>query len=418
MRISVFGLGYVGCVSMGCLAELGHEMVGVDVNPRKVRLVNAGRATIVEEGVDELISRQRESGRLRATQDCAEAVRETELSLLCVPTPPDDRGHLDMSAVSRVSREIGTALRGSGGGFHTVVLRSTVPPGTTEEVERLLAEASGMPPGEGFGVAHNPEFLREGSSIADFFSPPFVVAASGSERALDAVRRMYEGIDSEFLAVDPGVAEMIKYVSNSFHALKVAFANEVGRICEEVGVDGGAVMEVFRRDRLLNVSGAYLRPGFAYGGSCLPKDLGAICSMAHDSLVEAPVLQAVDRSNRAQVRSVFRRVAEAGSRRVAVVGLSFKQGTDDLRNSPAVELVEMLIGKGYEVTVYDGQVVFSNLTGRNREYIEERLPHVGRLLAGSLAEALEGAGTVVLLQEADLPDDLGDDVAVVDALPR
>jgi len=417
MRISVFGMGYVGCVSMGCLARMGHTVIGVDINQSKVDLVNRGLATIVEDGVDALISDGRRTGGLSATEDSRLAVADSELSLLCVPTPSGPDGHLDLSFVRKVASDIAVLLPELGR-FHTVVLRSTVPPGTTAEVVSIMERESGLEHGTDFAVVHNPEFLREGSSVSDFFNPPLIVIGTLSDKGASMLGEMYRGIELELTRVPVKVAEMIKYVSNSYHALKVSFANEIGRICRAGEIDAAEVMRVFRMDHQLNISGTYLKPGFAYGGSCLPKDLGGICAMATSAQIDAPLLEAVQPSNRAQVMETAARVIKAGSRRVAVIGLSFKEGTDDLRNSPSVELVEYLHGKGYEISIYDDRVVYSSLTGRNREFIDSKLPHVGAMLRPTPHEALEDCGTVVVLQKGTVDSSLFEGMTVIDATPE
>lgn len=397
MRISVFGLGYVGCVTMGCLAELGHRVVGVDTNADKVDLINAGEATIVEEGIAEIILRQREAGHLRATGDYQEAIRDSDLCLVCVATPPTRQGHLDLQHVHTVAAQIGEAMRQKDG-FFVAVIRSTVSPGTNREFARIAAEASGKEIGKDFAVVSNPEFLREGSSVKDFFHPPMIVVGSDSPAALAAVREMYRGIDAPVHETQIGVAEIIKYVNNTYHALKVCFGNEVGRICKALGIDSAETMRIFCADTHLNISPAYFRPGFAYGGSCLPKDLSGMRTFAHDNYLKTPIIQSIAESNEAQKDAAFRLIEATGKKKVLVFGLSFKAGTDDLRNSPAVELVERLSGKGYEVAVYDENVIYSNLTGRNRQYIEQKVPHLANMLVHDVADAAERAEVLVIAQ--------------------
>ncbi|HXG40230.1 MAG TPA: nucleotide sugar dehydrogenase [Candidatus Limnocylindrales bacterium] len=394
--VGIFGLGYVGTVMAACLADAGCEVVGVDVNPRKVELIATGRSPIVEPEVDELVARGVASGRLRATTDTAEAVRSTSLSLICVGTPSNPNGSLDLSAVRRVVEGIGRALAGTDRD-HVVVLRSTVLPGTTEEVViPILEAASGRRVGIDLGVCYNPEFLREGTSVRDFRNPPFTVIGGPDETANARLARLYDTVDAPLVTTGYRVAEMLKYASNAFHALKVAFANEIGRLCKASGVDSHELMELFCRDTKLNVSAAYLKPGFAFGGSCLPKDLRALLHHGHSHDIYPPVLEAILPSNEAQIELVFQLVRQAGSKRVGVLGFSFKAGTDDLRESPLVELIERLIGKGYDVRVYDRSVSLANLVGSNREYIEREVPHIAALMAETVDEVLEHGDVIVI----------------------
>ena len=386
MDVSVLGLGYVGCVTMGCLAQLGHRVVGVDVNQHKVDLINEGKATIVEEAIGTIIAAQRAAGHISATADAAAAIAETDVSLACVGTPSTEKGSLDIEHVFHVAEQIGAALA-SKDTFHTVAIRSTVAPGTNKRFTEIVAEKSGKAPGDHFAVVSNPEFLREGSGVADFFNPPMIVLGCDTAAGLDALKGLYKGINAPIFETQVGVAEMIKYVNNSFHALKVSFANEVGRICKTLDVDARELMRVFCADRQLNVSPAYLQPGAPYGGSCLPKDLSALRALARDNYVSVPIIDAIRDSNEEQIRAALKLILDAGKKRIAFLGLSFKAGTDDLRNSPAVDLVEQLIGKGCQLAIHDESVVYSNLTGRNREYVNAHLPHVAKLLVYTIEEA-------------------------------
>ncbi|HUT35627.1 MAG TPA: nucleotide sugar dehydrogenase [Planctomycetota bacterium] len=395
MDVSVFGLGYVGCVTMACLARLGHRIIGIDTNPTKVELINSGKATIVEEQIGDLIAAQREAGHVRATVRAEEAISGTSVSLVCVGTPSSEHGHLDLSHIFGVAEQFAAAL-GSKAGLHTIAIRSTVAPGTSRRFSEIIAQRTGKRAGESFAVLANPEFLREGSGVEDFLHPPMIVLGSDCPRASAAMKELYRGIDAPVIETQIGVAEIIKFVNNSFHALKVAFGNEIGRICKTLGIDAREAMRIFCADTALNISSAYFQPGCAYGGSCLPKDLAALRALAHDRYVAAPVIEAAHESNEEQKRAAWRLVEQTAKKRFAVLGLSFKAGTDDLRNSPAVELVERMIGKGYEVTVHDENVVYSNLTGRNREYVNAKLPHLAKLLVPSLQDALAGAEAVVI----------------------
>jgi len=391
MRISVFGLGYVGCVSAACLASRGHEVVGVDVNPVKVDLVRDGKAPVVEDRIGELTAEVVSSGALRATSDVAGAIAATDISLICVGTPSEPNGSLSTAFLERVTEEIGEQLAAKQG-RHTVVFRSTMLPGTCLELlVPILEKASGRTAGVDFGVAVNPEFLREGTSVKDFFEPPKTVIGEIDDATGDIVAELYEGLPGDVFRVPIPVAEMAKYADNAFHGLKIGFANELGAICRALGLDSHRVMDVFLADRKLNISPAYLRPGFAFGGSCLPKDLRGLVYAAHRADVSVPILAHVLASNDEHLRRAFDLVARTGKRRIGLFGLSFKPGTDDLRESPLVELAERLLGKGYDLRIYDANVSLSRLMGANREYIEGRLPHLGQLLASSVEEVLDHA---------------------------
>ncbi len=409
MRISVIGLGYVGCVSAACLAARGHDVVGVDVSQVKVDLINGGNAPVVEERIGELTAEVVASGKLRATTDIAEAIAATEISLICVGTPSAPSGDMSTAYLERVATQIGETLAAKSG-WHTVVFRSTMLPGTTMGLLiPLLEKASGLTAGVGFGVAVNPEFLREGSSVKDFFDPPKTVIGQLDTASGDTVAALYEGLPGDVFRVPIPVAEMTKYADNSYHGLKIAFANEIGSVCRALGIDSHAVMDVFLADRKLNVSPAYLRPGFAFGGSCLPKDLRGLVYAARRENVSVPLLSHVLPSNEEHLRRAFDLVAATGKRKVGLFGLSFKAGTDDLRESPLVELAERLVGKGYDLRIYDANVTLSRLIGANREYIVDRLPHLNELLGGSVDEVLDHAEVCIVGNT---------DPAVLDALDR
>lgn len=396
MRISVFGLGYVGTVSAACFAARGHEVIGVDVNPAKVDLIARGQATVVEERIGELTAEVVGSGALRATTSVAEAVRETEISLVCVGTPSAPNGSLSTTYLERVAEQIGTVLAGLDR-WHTVVFRSTMLPGTCLGLLLpILEKHSGKTAGVDFGIAVNPEFLREGSSVRDFFDPPKTVIGEHDPVSAAQVAAMYEGLPGEVFRVPVAVAEMTKYADNAFHGLKIAFANELGAICHALGVDSHRMMDIFLADRKLNVSPAYLRPGFAFGGSCLPKDLRGLVYAARRADVSVPLLEGVLPSNEEHLRRAFELVTASGRRRIGLFGLSFKPGTDDLRESPLVELAERLLGKGYDLRIYDATVALSRLVGSNREYIEGRLPHLSELLTNSVDEVLGHAEVCVV----------------------
>ncbi len=412
MKVSVFGLGYVGCVSAACLASLGHEVVGVDVNRTKIDLVNHGRPPVVEEQIGELTRAVVADGSLRATDDVAAAIASTEISLVCVGTPSAPNGSLSTVYLERVTEQIGDAV-GRQGHRHTVVFRSTMLPGTcTGLLVPILERASGMRAGVDVGVAVNPEYLREGSSVRDFHDPPKTVIGEWDGPSGDAVAELYGGLPGPVFRVPIEVAEMTKYTDNAFHALKIGFANEIGAVCRALGLDSHRVMDVFLADRKLNISPAYLTPGFAFGGSCLPKDLRGLVHAARRADVRAPILEHVLPSNEEHLGRAFDAVASTGRRRVGLFGLSFKPGTDDLRESPLVELAERLLGKGYDLRIYDPNVCVSRLVGANREYMDERLPHLGTLLTDS-AEAVMAHAEVCVVGRSDdavlaLLDDPGD----------
>jgi len=396
MKISVIGLGYVGSVSAACLASRGHEVVGVDVSPVKVELIAKGQAAVVEERIGELTAEMVASGALRATVDIAAAIAETDVSLVCVGTPSAPSGSLSTEYLERVAVEIGEALA-EHPRWHTVVFRSTMLPGTCESLLiPLLEKASGRSAGLDFGVAYNPEFLREGSSVKDFFDPPKTVIGEYDTVSGDVVAALYEGLPGEVFRVSVRVAEMAKYADNCFHGLKIAFANEMGAICRALGVDSHRMMDVFLADRKLNISPAYLRPGFAFGGSCLPKDLRGLVYAARRADVAVPLLSHVLPSNEEHLKRALDLVMRTGKRRIGLFGLSFKPGTDDLRESPLVELAERLVGKGYELRIFDANVALSRLVGANREYIDGRLPHLGELLSDSADDVLDFAEVCVV----------------------
>jgi GDP-mannose 6-dehydrogenase len=396
MKISVFGLGYVGCVSAACLAARGHDVVGVDVNQLKVDLIAAGKAPVVEERIGELTSQVVASGKLRATTDVTEAIVATEVSLVCVGTPSAPNGSLSTTYLERVSEQIGAALAGKQG-RHTIVFRSTMLPGTClEKLLPILEKTSGLTAGVDFGVTVNPEFLREGTSVRDFFEPPKTVIGEIDKASGDVVAALYDGLPGEMFRVAVPVAEMTKYADNAFHSLKIAFANELGAVSRALNLDSHRVMDVFLADRKLNISPAYLRPGFAFGGSCLPKDLRGLVYAARHADVAVPLLSHVLPSNEEHLGRAFDFVVATGKRRVGLFGLSFKPGTDDLRESPLVELAERLLGKGYDLRIYDANVTLSRLMGANREYIESRLPHLGQLLSNSVPEVMAHSEVCVI----------------------
>jgi len=406
MKVAVFGLGYVGTVTAACLAANGHEICGVDPERAKVDLINSGSSPVVEPHLGPLVAAAVADGSLRATTDPVEAIRGADLSLICVGTPSSPHGSTDLSYVLRAVKEIGQALVASAAAgpvpFHGVVVRSTVPPGTVEEAVLPALEAEiGRPAGNGFGVAMCPEFLREGSGASDFFDPPFTVIGTAEPRVAEAVARLVAFIDRPVRVVPVRTAEALKYACNAFHATKVSFANELARLYRPLGVDAREVMDLFCEDDHLNLSARYLRPGFAFGGSCLPKDLRSLLYMGRMNSVDMPLLNGTLVSNELTVRDVAKRVISSGARTVALLGLSFKMQTDDLRESPNVELAETLVGKGLRLRIFDPVIQPSRLVGTNRSYVESRLPHLGQLLAESPIEVLDGADAAIVSCHAE-----------------
>jgi GDP-mannose 6-dehydrogenase len=418
LKISLFGLGYVGAVSAGCLAQDGHEVVGVDPVQTKVDLINSGQSPVIEADIAEIIYTAAKAGRLRATQDPNQAIHQTELSFVCVGTPSQTNGNLDLRYIRRICEQIGELLK-SKAERHTVVIRSTILPGTMRKVViPTLEEFSGKRAGVDFGVCNNPEFLREGSAVKDFRFPPKTVIGESDPASGDILSVLYAALDAPLIRTDLETAEMVKYVDNSWHALKIGFANEIGNICKSSGVDAHAVMDIFCQDRKLNISPAYLMPGFAFGGSCLPKDLRALSYHAKTLDLQLPILSAVLPSNEMQIARGLQLIIENGHTRVGVLGFSFKAGTDDLRESPVIEVIERLIGKGYDLSIYDRNVNMASLVGANRDFILNRIPHISRLMVQSVQAVLEHAQTVVIGNRdpyfEDVPSQLRDDQRLVD----
>ena len=406
LSISIFGMGYVGSVSAACFASMGHHVIGVDVNPSKVEMMASGRSPIIEAKMNELIAEAHAAGRLHATTDSMEAVQNSDVSFVCVGTPSLRQGKLDLSHIEKVAREIGAALKQKKSS-HAFVLRSTVLPGTTETLVRpILEQCSGKRAGTDFIVAYNPEFMREGSAVADFLQPPYTILGASDSTQLGVLRELYKTTPGKVYETTIGVAEMVKYLSNAFHAVKVTFANEVGTLCKNLGVDAQAVTEIFTSDTRLNISPAYLSPGFAFGGSCLPKDVRALTYRAKELDLKLPMLESLLPSNVEHVERAVEAVMRTGKRKVAQLGLSFKAGTDDLRESPQVQLVKRLLGEGYEVKVWDRDVSLGRLAGSNRQYIEEVIPHIGSILSADLEDVLRGADVVIVGNKSASKDEL------------
>jgi len=399
-RISIFGLGYVGLVSACCLAKEGHSVLGVEPNETKVELINGGKSPIVEEGVEQLIREAVADGRLRAIADPEEAILQTELSMICVGTPSKTNGGLDLKYVHQVSEQIGDALRKKAD-FHVVVYRCTMLPGSMRNVAiPVIEERSGKKAGVDFGVCINPEFLREGTAVHDYYHPPKIVIGRTDERSGRMVAALYAGLDAPTICTDVETASMVKYADNAWHAVKICFANEIGNLCKSFGIDGHEVMDIFCKDQKLNLSRYYLRPGFAFGGSCLPKDVRALVHSGRELDLELPLLNAVLPSNKAQIERGFQMITSKGNKKVGVLGFSFKAGTDDLRESPIVELIERLLGKGYEIRIYDRSVNPAKLMGANRDYILNHIPHIARLMTEKVEHVLEFAQTIVIGNDA------------------
>jgi GDP-mannose 6-dehydrogenase len=396
MKISIFGLGYVGAVSAGCLSADGHNVIGVDPAQVKVDLINEGKTPIIEKEIGEYISASVQKGRLIATTDCRQAVLETDISLICVGTPSQLNGSLDLKYVRLVCEDIGTAIKHKHD-YHVVVVRSTILPGTMRNVIiPTLEEYSAKLAGKQFGVCNNPEFLREGTSVYDFYHPPKTVIGETDKKSGDILAKLYKKLDAPIIRTDVETAEMVKYTDNVWHALKVGFANEIGNICKVVGIDGHAVMDIFCKDTKLNLSPYYLKPGFAFGGSCLPKDVRALTYKVRSMDLDTPILNAILPSNHYQVEKGLKMIMEKGKKKIGVLGFSFKAGTDDLRESPLVEVIERLLGKGYNVKIYDKNVKIASLVGANRDFIFNQIPHVSALMANTLGEVIEHAEVLVI----------------------
>jgi GDP-mannose 6-dehydrogenase len=418
MRVSIFGLGYVGTVSAGCFAKDGHLVVGVDPVPTKLDLIGKGLSPIVEAEIGDIVADAVQSGKLQVTGDPADAIQRTDISIVCVGTPSQANGNLDLRYIRRICEQIGAALKEKTT-RHTVVIRSTILPGTMHGVViPVLEEFSGKVAGRDFGVCHNPEFLREGSAVRDFNAPPMTVIGELNPTSGSILAQLYEKLDAPVIRTDLKTAEMIKYVDNSWHALKVGFANEIGNLSKALGVDGHRVMEIFCEDKKLNISPAYLMPGFAFGGSCLPKDLRALTYTAKLHDLDLPILTSVLPSNEIQLNRGLKLIMEKGHKRIGVLGFSFKAGTDDLRESPMIEVIERLLGKGYDLRIYDKNVNIASLVGANRDFILNRVPHISRLMVDRVDAILDHAQTIVIGNKdpdfADVPSRLREGQSIVD----
>lgn len=396
MNISIFGLGYVGAVSAACLVKDGHNVIGVDPIQTKVDLINNGKTPIIEEQMAELIEKGAQTGQLVATTNSSDAIVKSELSFICVGTPSQLNGNLDFKYIRRVCERIGEALKHKSD-YHIVVIRSTILPGTMRNVViPILEDFSGKRAGEDFGVCNNPEFLREGTAVNDYYNPPKIVIGEVDKRSGDILTSIYESIDAPLIRTDLETAEMVKYIDNVWHALKIGFANEIGNMSKSLGIDGHHVMNIFCQDTKLNISSSYLKPGFAFGGSCLPKDLRAITYVARNLDLDLPILNAILPSNVLQIERSLRMIIEKDNKKVGVLGFSFKAGTDDVRESPMVEVIERLLGKGYDICIYDRNVKLASLFGANRDYLLNRIPHISSLMVETIDEVLSHAETIVI----------------------
>jgi GDP-mannose 6-dehydrogenase len=395
MNISIFGLGYVGCVSLGCLAKNGHNVIGVDTNLSKVEQINAGKATIIEKDVDIIIAEQRSAGRISATTDNQKAIIGSDISIVAVGTPSTDKGHLNLQYIFTVAENIGNALQ-SKNTFHIIAIRSTIMPGTCDKFAAIVEQISGKKRNQDFAIVDNPEFLREGTAVKDYYNPPLTLIGSDNRKAAEEVASLYRQLPGEIIITDLKVAEIMKYINNTYHALKISFGNEIGNICTELGIDSHKVMEIFCKDKQLNISPYYFKPGFAYGGSCLPKDLKGLQTLAHDLYVDAPLIDSIDKTNEIQIQRAVKIIYKFWNKKLGFLGLSFKAGTDDLRNSPAVSVIESLLGKGCDMSIYDKNINLAMLTGTNKEYINSRIPHLATLLTDDPQSLIERSDVIII----------------------
>jgi len=393
MNISIFGLGYVGCVSLGCLAQNGHKIIGVDLNPLKIDLINQGKPTVIEKYLDQIIKENRKN--IKATNDYKNAVKNTEIAIICVGTPSTNEGHLNLDQIRKVAQQIGESLY-TKNSFYTIFIRSTVPPGTNAEVAAIIEKYSNKKNNKYFAVVSNPEFLREGNAVYDFYHPPYTIIASESQKGIGIGKKLYKNIPAPIIETEVKEAEILKYINNAFHALKITFANEIGNICKKLNIDSHKVMDLFSKDTKLNISPAYLKPGFAYGGSCLPKDLKALTTLSHDFYLKTPVINAINESNKEQINYTIQIIESTERKKLGFVGITFKAGTDDLRFSPTLEVVEYFLGKGYIVKLFDSNVHLSKLTGTNKDYLDSKLPHISQLLSENLQQMLDDVELIII----------------------
>lgn len=395
MNISIFGLGYVGCVSLGCLAKNGHNVIGVDTNTSKVEQINSGKATIIEKDVDTIIAEQRSAGRISATTETDKAVQGSDISIVAVGTPSTDKGHLNLQYIFKVAENIGESLQKKNT-FHIIAIRSTIMPGTCDKFADIVERISGKKRNQDFAIVDNPEFLREGTAVQDYYNPPLTLIGSDNKDAAEKVAGLYRQLPGEIIITDLKVAEIMKYINNTYHALKISFGNEIGNICSELGIDSHKVMDIFCKDKQLNISPYYFKPGFAYGGSCLPKDLKGLQTLAHDLYVDAPLIDSIHKTNDIQIQRAVKIIYKYWNKKLGFLGLSFKAGTDDLRNSPAVNVIEALLGKGCDMAIYDKNINMAMLTGTNKEYIDSRIPHLASLLTDDPHNLIEKCDVIII----------------------
>jgi GDP-mannose 6-dehydrogenase len=395
MNISIFGLGYVGCVSLGCLAKNGHNVIGVDISQVKVDQINSGHATIIEKDIDRIMCEQKAAGRIIATTETHIAVTGSDISIVAVGTPSTDKGHLNLQHIFQVADNIGEALKLKNT-FHIIAVRSTIMPGACDKFAGIVAKVSGKKRNVDFAIVDNPEFLREGTAVSDYFNPPLTLIGSDNKDAAEKVADLYRQLPGEIIITSLKVAEIMKYINNTFHALKISFSNEVGNICSEVGIDSHEVMDIFCKDKQLNISTYYFKPGFAYGGSCLPKDLKGLQTLAHDLYIDVPVIDSIHKANDLQIQRAIKLIYKYWDKKLGFLGLSFKAGTDDLRNSPAVSVIEALLGKGCDLAIYDKNINLAVLTGKNKEYINSRIPHLSNLLTNDPVKLIKDCDVIII----------------------
>lgn len=402
MNVSVFGIGYVGCVSLGCLAADGHNVIGVDTNPKKLELINSGRSTVIEKDLNDLILTGVSDKKIIATDDYIYAVKNSDVSIICVGTPLAQDGNLDLAHVLKVSEQIAEALK-SKMSFHTISIRSSVPPGTISKIENIIAGISNKVIDKDFSVLANPEFLREGSAVADYYNPPYILIGGSNTTAMDTLASVYKNVKAEVVFTNISNAELIKFVNNSFHALKVSFANEIGNICSALNIDSFKLMKLFVKDTKLNISSDYMKPGFAFGGSCLPKDLSALENLAEKLKVETPVLSGISKSNEAHIDKAFHLIKDTKKKNIGFIGITFKEGTDDVRYSPYVNLAKKLLDKKYSVKIFDTNLILENVIGANKEYLFKKLPIISDYIVRSFKELLNESDVIVIANSQLVP---------------
>lgn len=395
MRISVFGLGYVGVVCCACFSREGHDVIGIDIDETKINLINEGKSTIIESGLEEQITESVKKGSLKATHDYKLAVRNSDVSFICVGTPSLPNGSINLAYIYGVAKQIAEGIKAKDS-FHTVVIRSTVKVGTLKVCREIIEDISGKKFEEDFGMVSNPEFLREGTAMKDFVNPPYTVIGTESKESKSIMESLYSSLSAPIYFLKPEEAEMIKYANNNFHAMKITFANEIGNICKEYDVDGHRVMDIVAKDTKLNLSPYYLKPGFAFGGSCLPKDVRGLTQVAKSLDLKTPLLSSLIKSNFYQIERGLELIKKTGKRKIGFLGFAFKSGTDDLRESPLVTVIETLIGRGYQLSVYDSNVHLSSLLGKNKEYINNHIPHIYKLLKEEIQDVIDSSEVLVI----------------------